>query len=299
MAGDWIAMRTDLADDPAVIGMAAALGLDEAGVIGRLHRLWAWADQQTTDGVVTLSSRSCHAASVTDAQHERDSGVMRAWIDKYLATQGFADAMIAVGWLDEVPGGVSFPNFDRWNSQTAKRRLLASKRQARRRADDGAVVTPESRSRHARVTNLSRSERDKSATRGEERRGDIEEGGAAASPPPRTTNGSSNSKQRERPEDVPIPPPLQTPEFLKAWFAWVAMRREQRYSLKAAYLRERLAELAALPAGQAIACLDYSRSNRYHGLFPEKFAGGKPAAGGRAGVIQNDLNLIREGLTDG
>ena len=31
MAGDWIKMRTDLADDPAVIGIAAAAGLGEGG----------------------------------------------------------------------------------------------------------------------------------------------------------------------------------------------------------------------------------------------------------------------------
>lgn len=34
MAGDWIKMRVDLRDDPDVIGIAAATGLDEDTVVG-------------------------------------------------------------------------------------------------------------------------------------------------------------------------------------------------------------------------------------------------------------------------
>ena len=45
MAGDWIKMRVDLADDPAVIGMASYLKMDEYEIIGRLHKLWSWADK--------------------------------------------------------------------------------------------------------------------------------------------------------------------------------------------------------------------------------------------------------------
>jgi hypothetical protein len=118
MAGDWIKMRSDLADDPAVIGIATATGLDEFGVVGRLHKLWSWADSQTVDG---------NAASVTGA-------LSIAWLDRYVCCAGFGEAMQAAGWLATQKHGLTFPNFDRHNGQTAKQRALASKRVARHRA---------------------------------------------------------------------------------------------------------------------------------------------------------------------
>ncbi len=112
MAGDWIKMRVDLIDDPAVAGIAIRLDLDEYSVVGRLHKLWSWADRHTTTGVVTITAR---------------------WIDKHLECSGFAEAMVAVGWLDMDAnnGTVSFPNFDRHNGASAKTRCDAA---ARKRA---------------------------------------------------------------------------------------------------------------------------------------------------------------------
>ena len=46
MASGWIPMRHTLRDDPAVIAIAAELGITEYEVVGRLHSLWSWADQQ-------------------------------------------------------------------------------------------------------------------------------------------------------------------------------------------------------------------------------------------------------------
>lgn len=110
MAGDWIPMRCDLADDPAVISIAGATGLDEHAVVGRLHRLWSWANTHLTDGNAT--------------------GVTTVWVDRYLGCVGFGAAMAKSGWLAETPGGIEFPKFDRWNSQTAKKRALTARRVA-------------------------------------------------------------------------------------------------------------------------------------------------------------------------
>lgn len=114
MAGDWIKMRVALPEDPAVIGIAEATGLDEFGVVGRLHRVWSWADQQSRDG---------NAACVTEK-----------WLDRYVVRDGFAKAMIAAGWLLVTPGGVSFPNFDRHNGKSAKNRALTQDRQVTHRS---------------------------------------------------------------------------------------------------------------------------------------------------------------------
>jgi hypothetical protein len=39
MAGEWLKMRHDLADDPAVIRLADIVQLDDDAVIGKLFRL--------------------------------------------------------------------------------------------------------------------------------------------------------------------------------------------------------------------------------------------------------------------
>lgn len=108
MAGDWIAVRIDLLEDPAVIGIAKLTGLDECAVVGRLVKLWSWADRQTSDGAIL------HATC--------------AWVDHYLGRNHFADAMVSVGWLTISESGVEFPHFDRWMSKSAKRRLTESRK---------------------------------------------------------------------------------------------------------------------------------------------------------------------------
>jgi hypothetical protein len=116
MAGDWIKMRCNLDTDPAVFQMAAALDMDELAVVGRLWKVWTWADQHVAD---------CHAISVTCSV-----------LDRITTTPGFAEAMRKVGWLEGRDGALSFPRFDRHNGQTAKNRALATNRQAKKRHDD-------------------------------------------------------------------------------------------------------------------------------------------------------------------
>lgn len=135
MAGDWIKMRIDLADDPAVISIAAMLGMDEDLVVGKLHRLWSWADQQTTDGTVTLPSRESNDDSVTVAL-----------LDRYARATGFAQAMVSVGWLHISARRVTFPNFERHNGKSGKQRALTAKRAVtlRSRKRNATSVTPSS-----------------------------------------------------------------------------------------------------------------------------------------------------------
>lgn len=141
MAGDWIKMRNDLPEDPAVIGIAAILSIDEFSVVGRLHKFWAWADRQSRDG---------HAVGVT-----------KAWIDRYVHCDGFASALESFGWLAVTDRGISIPNFDSHNGESAKARCTATKRQQKSRAKASC---------NADESDSSRSERDKSVTREEKRR---------------------------------------------------------------------------------------------------------------------------------
>jgi hypothetical protein len=113
MAGDWIKMRVDLALDPAVISIAEECQIEEDMVVGKLHRLWSWADQQTEDG---------NAPSVT-----------LSWIDRYICVTGFAKAMQSTGWLVVSGTGFGFPDFDKHNGKTGKSRALTAKRVKRNR----------------------------------------------------------------------------------------------------------------------------------------------------------------------
>ena len=128
MAGDWIKMRCNLDTDPAVFQMAAALGIDELAVVGRLWKVWAWADQHIAD---------CNAVSVT-------ANVL----DRITTTPGFAEAMRKVGWLEGRDGDLSFPHFDRHNGQTAKKRALTKNRVEKTRAD--SVTLPALQERYQR-----------------------------------------------------------------------------------------------------------------------------------------------------
>lgn len=123
MAGDWIKMRHDLPDDPAVIGVAARTGLDEDAVIGKLLRLWSWADRHTVNG---------DAPSVT-----------LVWIDRHVGATGFASALVAVGWLEETSDGIRIPKFDAHISESAKQRALTARRNRKLRdaKRDGVIVT--------------------------------------------------------------------------------------------------------------------------------------------------------------
>lgn len=119
----WIKMRTDLEEDPAVISIAADTNLLEVDVVGRLHRLWSWADNQTYNG--------------------NADGVTPSWVDRHVGTNGFADAMSKVGWIIFTDKGMHLPNFERHNGETAKARALTAKRVAKtrnanRNADDNA-----------------------------------------------------------------------------------------------------------------------------------------------------------------
>lgn len=156
MAGDWMAIRLDVHDDPAVISISATLGIDADLVVGKLAKLWSWANRQLSDGIA--------------------KGVTTEWVDRYVSATGFAAAMIEAGWLQNRSGSIHFPKFDTWNSESAKRRLLDSKRKQAKRHDEPCPQN---------VRKMSASHADKNRTKGEERKGKErkEVGGNTARPP--------------------------------------------------------------------------------------------------------------------
>ena len=147
--------------------MAATLGIDQDAVVGKLIRVWIWADQQSRDG---------HALSVT-----------KAFLDRVTFQPGFADSMESAGWLTN-DGNLSLPNFDRHNGETAKKRALSNRRKAL------------SRNGHADVPEMSRSERDQNRDqRREEKR---REENTTTTEPPQSQQASRRPRTQAKPKDL-------------------------------------------------------------------------------------------------
>jgi hypothetical protein len=113
VANDWIKVRFDLLDDPAVIEMSSILDMEDFAVIGRLVKIWTWADKHTISG---------NAMSVTEK-----------FLNRYVCCEMFTNALRKVGWLSGEDGALSFPNFDRHNGKTAKNRAQTNLRVAQHR----------------------------------------------------------------------------------------------------------------------------------------------------------------------
>jgi hypothetical protein len=142
MAGEWIKVQCSTPDKPEVLRIARELCIDRDAVFGKLMLLWMWFDRNSVDGVV--------------------DGAVDGDVDALVRYAGFADVMRKVGWLKDTADGpgLYLPNFDRHNGETAKRRALSNRRQAKWRNApvDARVDGP-------RVTNAStREEKRRSKT---------------------------------------------------------------------------------------------------------------------------------------
>lgn len=123
MAGDWIKMRHDLHDDPAVIGMSAELEASTFEIVGKLHKVWSWADRHLPCGL-------CDDGIVTEK-----------FINDMVVCETFTKAMKKVGWLQVSKRKIVFPNFNRHNSKSAKNRALHSS-YVKQSRDDRKVTKP-------------------------------------------------------------------------------------------------------------------------------------------------------------
>ena len=135
MAGDWLKIREDLHEDPAVLRMAAALETRPEHVVGYCLRFWGWVSRN-----VSLENRdTCPSASVV--------GVPILSIESVLQLPGFLPLLREVGWLEydetEKPIVVTIPKFERHLSETAKQRALAAEKKRRQRAEKRPDSVPE------------------------------------------------------------------------------------------------------------------------------------------------------------
>ena len=125
MANGWIVFDKALPSKPEIALISRALGISRAEAVLACLLVWAWVDENSTDGHL--------------------DGLGLEDVDYQARIEGFGAAMAKAGWLQADNRGLIFPNFDRWNTETAKQRLQKSERQRRwrsTRAPTGAPTGP-------------------------------------------------------------------------------------------------------------------------------------------------------------
>lgn len=237
MASSWIKVEVITPDKPEIFQIAEILNIDPDAVLGKLVRIWAWADQQTVDG---------NAGSVT-------KGVL----DRIAFITGFADALIAVGWLAYDGNKLILPNFERHNGESSKKRALTNRRVAAHRKNETQKVT---------LTALQK------ALPEEEEEEEVKD-----NIPPNPPRG------REPKKSYPYPDQLNA----EAWDEWKAYRSEMRFKAYAPTERSEgaaITELINLSGGnhtRQMQIVKQSMAKGWKGLFELKGGSG-----------QRDVNTI-------
>jgi hypothetical protein len=108
MRRPWIKIEVSTPDKPEICAMAKKLRIDVDSVVGKLVRLWSWAELSNVD--------------------PNDLNVTKEFIDRVCGRKGFAEALIQVGWLQENGENLSFPKFSRHNGNASKVRGLTARR---------------------------------------------------------------------------------------------------------------------------------------------------------------------------
>lgn len=241
MASSWIKVEVITPDKPEIFQIAEILNIDPDAVLGKLVRIWAWADQQTVDG---------NAGSVT-------KGVL----DRIAFITGFADALIAVGWLAYDGNKLILPNFERHNGESSKKRALTNRRVAAHRKNETQKVT---------LTALQ-----KALPEEEEEEEEEEEVKDKIHPNP--------PRGRETKKSYPYPEQLNA----EAWDEWKAYRSEMRFKAYAPTERSEgaaITELINLSGGnhtRQMQIVKQSMAKGWKGLFELKGGSG-----------QRDVNTI-------
>ncbi len=126
MRCSWVKIETKTPDKPEICIIASQLRLDADAVMGKLVRLWAWAEMNVSDS--------------------NETSVTMEFLDKLAGKKGFSAAMEKAGWLQANGDKLIFPNFERHNGRGAKGRAqtaLRVSRHRKRKSESGSVVTKE------------------------------------------------------------------------------------------------------------------------------------------------------------
>lgn len=239
MAGDWTKWLKGFARKPEITAAASALGLSRQHIAAACMELFEWVDSEgvpddehdpDSDITIRVLSRS-----------KRDeSRALLSRLDEESRCAGLASALVEEGWIELHGECAVFKRAARHNTQTAKTRALASRRQKAKRAKEKGGEC------HAA-----------SVTREEKRR-------VYKTPTP------FDAKSAE------LPAELDSDEFRAAWASWVDHRGEIRKKLTPTSVTKQLRELAQMGQRRAIAAIEWTVAKGWQGIRePEPPRGGK------------------------
>lgn len=253
----WIPMRVGLGDDHSVLYLARALRREPDEIVGKLHRLWGWAGEQTVDGHIPWVD---HAA-----------------IDRVTRCEGFAAALEKVRWLFVSGDDCQIPKWERWNSESAKKRLEATLRQRQSRA---------SRNGHAPVTKNC----DRSVTTVQNSTEHSELPSEAPSSTEGIPSSETQTRARGKRRSIPewrgeVPDKLRASPFPDAWRRWLTFRREEhkaRAKVTQSAGDAQLSEFAEWGVARAVAAIEHTIKNQWQGIRePEAPRNGKSVHDGK------------------
>lgn len=114
MAGDWIKIEHGLLGKPEVMLLADTLDISHYEAVGHLVAFWQWVDLNM--------SPECPQVKGT-----------KKGLDRVAGRDGFADALVSVGWLEVQDGVVFIPGYEVHLSKSAKERAKGQKKKAMQR----------------------------------------------------------------------------------------------------------------------------------------------------------------------
>lgn len=129
MAGDWIKWTKGLTTRIEVLRMAGLVRLRPDEVAGKLMRLWEWCDDNIPRDAEDENGTAVIEMSPADGDN-------MSFIDSLVGSDGFAQAMLTVRWIEFTGGHVRLPNFFRHNGDTAKTRARNARNQKKKRGEE-------------------------------------------------------------------------------------------------------------------------------------------------------------------
>lgn len=242
MNGDWwIKVRIDLRDEPQVVALAERLGLDPDTIVGKLVVFWGWCKRTWKAG--------------------QARGVSAKAINTRVRQEGFAEAMVRVGWLVLNESGAAVPDHKKYL---------------------GGVFRP-GPAEQANFAEVNAKTTTTDKIREEEKREDKD--------PPNPPKGGA--------VDVPVPECLRTDRFLTAWNDWLTYRKQRRLAHYTAMgLKKLFTQLSGLGPETAARAIDHSITMNYQGIFvpsaKEKSGDGTNATLGRVKPPPNKYAHVGE-----
>jgi len=122
MKGNWIPWAKGLPKKAKVMRIAKQLDMSIWEAACRCMAVWEWADEHTADGYLP--------------------GMCASSVDDVAGVFGFADAMMAVGWLSQEAEGVTLPNWHEYNVSSTKLRMQARERKRLQRHREKDAKSP-------------------------------------------------------------------------------------------------------------------------------------------------------------